>query len=89
MYRSLAHATGGEFLAVGSGGFDASGADVARFLSALRGPEQDSERAGSQSRLLLADERARRQMKYEEDVRAGRADAFDWHVALPPPRRDT
>lgn len=81
-YRSLAHATGGEFLALRASGFNPSGADELRFLDALRVPADSSQQQ-------IEDVRAQRQRQYELDARAGRADKFDWYVALPPPKKDS
>ena len=89
-YRSLAHATGGEFLALPPSGFNANGADERRFLDAMKTANKDSPldqsvHSEGQQPLQLGDGRVTRQRRYEEDVRAGRSDKFDWYVALPHP----
>ena len=64
LYRSLAHKTLGEFIAVRPTGFDESGEDEQRFLRELS-PELVKNAAAD------AAARKRRQVRYEEEVRAG------------------
>ena len=64
LYRSLAHKTLGEFIAVRPTGFDESGEDEQRFLHELS-PELVKNAAAD------AAARKRRQVRYEEEVRAG------------------
>ena len=73
LYRSLCHATGGQFLSVGASGWNENDHEVDEFLNAI----EDSGYHDSKA------DRRERQEQYKLEARKGKAENFDWLPDLP------
>ena len=73
LYANLCHATGGQFLSVGSSGWDETLPSTSEFLDAV----EDSGYHDSEC------VRQERQKQYKLEARKGKAENFDWLPDLP------